>query len=106
MAISRSQIPEQIDVFQEGGGAESDSYTQLYNELSKQFTPDYEASFEKYQQRLTPYAYQRPKMNIFDVASELGAGLLSTPNTGGNSLYVGVGLGFDRVSQRARKSKD
>ena len=106
MAISRAQIPEQIDVFQEGGGAESDSYTQLYNELSKQFTPDYEASFEKYQQRLTPYAYQRPKMNIFDVASELGAGLLSTPNTGGNSLYVGVGLGFDRVSQRAIKSKE
>lgn len=106
MAISRAQIPEQIDVFQEGGGAESDSSMKLLNELSKQFTPDYEASFERYQERLAPYAYQRPKMNIFDVASELGSGLLSTPNTGGNSLYVGVGLGFDRVSQRARKSKE
>ena len=109
MAITRAQIPEQIDAFQEGGGAETnttDPTTDLISSLREQFATDFDTSFEKYQQRLAPFAYQSPKMNIFDVASELGAGLLSTPNVGGNSLYVGLGAGFDRVSQRARKQKE
>ena len=109
MAITRAQIPEQIDAFQEGGGAETnttDPTTDLISSLREQFATDFDTSFEKYQQRLAPFAYQSPKMNIFDVASELGAGLLSTPNVGGNSLYVGLGAGFDRVSQRAKKQKE
>ena len=109
MAITRAQIPEQIDAFQEGGGAETnttDPTTDLISSLREQFATDFDTSFEKYQQRLAPFAYQSPKMNIFDVASELGAGLLSTPNVGGNSLYVGLGAGFDTVSQRARKQKE
>ena len=80
MAITRAQIPEQIDAFQEGGGAETnttDPTTDLISSLREQFATDFDTSFEKYQQRLAPFAYQSPKMNIFDVASELGAGLLS-----------------------------
>ena len=36
MTISRAQIPEQIDVFQEGGGAESDSVDTGLSDLEKE----------------------------------------------------------------------
>ena len=47
MAISRAQIPEQIDVFENGGGAESDSYSQLYQDISGRLN-DYDRSYDKY----------------------------------------------------------
>ena len=55
MAISRSQIPEQVDIFEEGGAAESntDSYTDLYNQLSQANSED---SYNKYLQRLSQFA--------------------------------------------------
>jgi hypothetical protein len=37
MAISRAQIPEQIDIFNEGGAAETDRYTELYNQMTDQY---------------------------------------------------------------------
>ena len=64
---------------------------------------DFDKNLEKYQQRLGRFAYQAPRMDIFDLASELGAGLLSTPNIGGASAYTGLGVGFNRVSQRLKK---
>tara|TARA_R110002012_G_scaffold25896_3_gene85101 strand:+ start:3135 stop:4682 length:1548 start_codon:yes stop_codon:yes gene_type:complete len=153
MAITRAQIPEQIDVFREGGSAnsamtleelleaaktlprdefdaiskqyidanypiptprtaepnevapvKSDPYTDLYNEMSS-LQPTYDTSYQKYMQRLSQNAPQRPKMNIFDVASELGRGLLSTPNTGVGSAYQGLGVGFDNISQKIQADK-
>ena len=107
MAITRAQIPEQIDVFQEGGGAESDSYTQLYQSLTNSLGgSDYNTSYNKYLERLSQYAPERPKMNIFEVASELGRGLLATPNTGVGSAYRGLGVGFDNVSQKLKEDRD
>jgi hypothetical protein len=79
MPISRAQIPESVDIFQEGGAAETDSYTERLQQIREQFEPDYDKSFEEYRQRLEPYIYQQPKTSIFDVAADLGAGLLSTP---------------------------
>jgi hypothetical protein len=105
MPISRAQIPESVDIFQEGGAAETDSYTERLQQIREQFEPDYDKSFEEYRQRLEPYIYQQPKTSIFDVAADLGAGLLSTPNTGGSSLYVGLGAGFNRISDRIRQQK-
>ena len=109
MAITRAQIPEQIDVFQEGGGASGsainqDNYSALYNQISS-LQPTYDTSYQKYMQRLSQNAPQRPKMNIFDVASELGRGLLSTPNTGVGSAYQGLGVGFDNISQKIQADK-
>jgi len=110
MAITRAQIPEQIDVFQEGGGASGsainqDNYTDLYNQMSS-LQPTYDASYQKYMQRLSQFAPQTKKMSIYDVAAELGAGLLSTPNTGVGSAYTGLGLGFNRISDRLKAAKD
>jgi len=66
---------------------------------------DFDTNVEKYQERLSPYMYQAPKMSFFDLASELGAGLLSTPNTGGASAYTGLGVGFTRASERMRAAE-
>jgi hypothetical protein len=66
---------------------------------------DFDTNVEKYQERLSPYMYQAPKMGIFDLASELGAGLLSTPNTGGASAYTGLGVGFTRFSDKLKQQE-
>ena len=108
MTIGRSQIPMEleggdimqdmdkkyndIDVFQDGGIADIEM-------------PDYEQSFKQYQERLMPYVYQEPRMSIYDLASELGAGLLATPNVGGTSLFQGLGTGFARASDRLKSAK-
>jgi len=108
MTIGRSQIPMEleggdimkdmdkkyndIDVFQDGGIAAIEM-------------PDYEQSFKQYQERLMPYVYQEPRMSIYDLASELGAGLLATPNVGGTSLFQGLGTGFARASDRLKAAK-
>ena len=105
MAITRAQIPEQIDAFQEGGAAETDSYSELYKELSDRLGSDYDTNYSKYLQRLSQYAPQQPKMSIFEVASELGRGLLSTPNTGVGSTFQGLGAGFDNISQKLQNDK-
>ena len=103
MAITRAQIPEQIDIFEEGGAAESDQYTDLYNRLSQ---TDFDADYDKYMQRLSQFAPDQPKMSIFEVASELGRGLLSTPNTGVGSTYQGLGVGFDNISTRLKADRE
>ena len=105
MAISRAQIPEQVDIFNEGGAAQSnaDSYTDLYNRLSQ---ANYEDSYNKYLQRLSQFAPEQPKMSIFQVASELGRGLLATPNTGVGSTYQGLGVGFDNISARLQADRE
>lgn len=105
MAISRAQIPEQIDIFNEGGAAETDSYTSMYDDIVSQYQPDYDASYDKYVQRLSQYAPEKPKMSIFEVASEIGRGLLATPNTGVGSAYAGLGAGFDNVSRKIQADK-
>lgn len=111
MAIGRSQIPKEleggdimkdmdkkyddIDVFQEGGLAS----------IQVPEVPDYQESFQQYQERLMPYVYQEPRMSIYDLASELGAGLLATPNVGGISLFQGLGTGFAKASERLKSAK-
>jgi hypothetical protein len=103
VAITRAQIPEQVDIFDEGGAAESDPYADLYNRLSQ---TDFDSSYDKYMRRLSQFAPEQPKMSIFQVASELGRGLLSTPNTGVGSTYQGLGVGFDNISTRLKADRE
>ena len=122
MAISRAQIPSQIDVFQDGGAASGVTQDQI-EEIKKLMAiqsdieksqreakintlgGDFDTSFKKYEERLGQFAYQAPRMDIFDLASELGAGLLSTPNIGGASAFTGLGVGFTRISERLKKEE-
>jgi len=107
MPISRLQIPAEVDVFATGGDVNTpstDQFSQLGAMMMNRFQP-FEQNVQKYQQRLAPYAYQAPRMNIYDLASELGAGLLSTPNTGGASAFTGLGVGFTRASERMKADR-
>ena len=107
------QLPSQIDPFEDSGGVTSQSFTQanvdelarllMLNREAKKM--DYSGNVEKYKTRLGEFVEPVPRMNIYDFASELGAGLLSTPNTGGASAYVGLGVGFNKVSERMRNAR-
>ena len=101
MAISRAQIPESIDIFQEGGAAEMPTYEEKMQEIMMGLQPDFDESYKKYEERLASTVPARPKMNIFQAAAAMGRGLLSTPNTGVGSMYQGLGVGFDNISQKS-----
>jgi len=62
-------------------------------------------SYKKYEERLASTVPARPKMNIFQAAAAMGRGLLSTPNTGVGSMYQGLGVGFDNISQKIEKDQ-
>ena len=99
--------PQQVDVFANDSDVSTpsaDQFSQLGAMMTSRFQP-FEQNVQKYQQRLSPYAYQAPRMNIYDLASELGAGLLSTPNTGGASAFTGLGVGFTRASERMKADR-
>ena len=115
MAISRAQIPEQIDAYKEGGdvlGSDdrrqpSASDIAMLNALAQATRgANYEANLEKYQQRLGAMAPAPKRMDFFQLASELGAGLLSTPNVGGASAFTGLGVGFTRASDYLKKIQE
>jgi len=109
MTISRMQLPEEIDAFANGGGVDLTATNNQMSELGKammtQFS-DYDQNLEKYKERLAPFVSQPRKMSFYDLASELGAGLLSTPNTGGASAFTGLGVGFNRASERMRAANE
>mgnify|MGYP003631363789 FL=1 len=99
---------DNINVFENGGVIDLSSTNNQMSDLGKAMMTqysNYDENLEKYQERLAPFAYQPRKMNIYDLASELGAGLLSTPNTGGASAYTGLGVGFNRASERMKAAK-
>ena len=107
MSISRSQIPSQIDAFATGGEMSKpqfslDNLNELATLLRESTQKDYDANFKKYKERLGAVRQAPRKMNIYDVASDLGAGILSTPNVGGISFAQGLGSGFSRISDRMR----
>ena len=94
------------------GDAEPQITQEQINELSRLLMLsreakqlDYPSNVEKYKTRLGEFVQPVPRMNIYDFASDLGAGLLSTPNTGGASAYVGLGVGFNRASERMRNAQ-
>jgi len=90
----------QINPF--GGNVKLPDGSSLQDKLRQR--PDFEGSFQKYQARLSPFVYQAPKLDFFDVASELGAAILSTPSTG--NVFEGLGRGFANVSTRVRQARE
>lgn len=96
-------VIDPIDPFATGGDVSSSDST--IQDLASQLG-NYDQNFAKYQQRLAPYSYQAPNMSIYDLASELGAGLLATPNTGGASAFTGLGVGFTKASDKMKKNQE
>jgi hypothetical protein len=87
--------------------ATDDNLSELANLLKERMQPrNYEDNIEKYQQRLEPYIAKPPRMGFYDLASQLGAGLLSTPNTGGASAFTGLGVGFSNASAEMKQKQE
>ena len=84
-----------------GGNIQMPDGSELSERLNQ---PNYQANFKKYQDRLSPYLYQAPKLDFFDMASELGAAILSTPSTG--NVFEGIGRGFSNISTRVRQARE
>jgi len=109
MTIGRSQIFESIDPFATGGdvSATDDQSNALRKLMMERFEArNYEDNIEKYQQRLEPYIPKPSRMGFYDLASQLGAGLLSTPNTGGASAFTGLGVGFSNASAEMKQKQE
>ena len=106
MTIGRSQIFESIDPFATGGDVSATDTTMqdLAGRIKEK--QNYDQNFAKYEQRLAPYAYEAPRMSFYDLASELGAGLLATPNTGGASAFTGLGVGFSNASAEMKQKQE
>jgi hypothetical protein len=122
MAIGRPQMEEQIKGFAEAGAVDKTdpfsgpidlsgidpsalmmmaNYQRAQTDAATAF-PD---NLKKYQERLAPYVYQAPQRDIFDLASTLGAGILSAQQKGVRNPYVGLGMGFSSFSQQLKKEE-
>ena len=106
MTIGRPQIPEQIDVFQEGGDVSSsltpEDILGLYGAL--QNAPITDADIQAQTQQISGLLPQPAKQNIFDLASDVGAGLVSAASDP-RGLGAGLTAGFQQFNERAQKIK-
>ena len=125
MTITRAQIPSQIDAFDGGGDVTftddnakelsklikmsnggDGKMEQLRQQAISELGGDFETNFPKYDQRLKSMFSSPREMNIYDLATQLGAGLLAAPNIGGRSLAVGLSAGFQNISKASREAEE
>tara|TARA_R100000654_G_scaffold61915_1_gene88871 strand:- start:3248 stop:4060 length:813 start_codon:yes stop_codon:yes gene_type:complete len=112
MAISRAQIPEQIDVFENGGEASIPSsltpedIINIYGAV--QAAPVSAADIQAQQEQIAGLFPQPRKANFFDLASEVGAGLVAgAAAPGGFGVGLTAGLqSFNEVAQKRRAEAD
>jgi len=108
MTIGRSQIPEQIDAFEEGGDASS--ATQEYiSQLKKLYANKPDVDFESVQGRAEELGKFFPaprKASIFDLASALSQGLAANAqNARPTPIGYGLAAGFNLFSEQERKRR-
>lgn len=122
MAINRAQLEQQIvglsgDPVEEYGSGTGlkpldteqleDPVQKQIDEMAKALQPkpfDFDASFEKYSQRLAPYFSQSTRPTFYDMASDIGKAMLSADPTAG--AFRSAGIGFSNFNERLRKDKE
>jgi hypothetical protein len=112
MAITRAQIPEQIDAFQEGGDVLETStinpqtILDLYSGL--QAAPVTAADVSEQVEQISGLFPQQRDLNFFDLASAVGAGLVgSASSAGGFGVGLTAGLqSFNEAFQKRKQEKD
>ncbi len=65
---------------------------------------DFEKSFDKYSKRLAPYFSESTRPTAYDLASDIGAAMLSADPTAG--AFRSAGIGFSNFNERLRKDKE
>jgi len=110
MPISRTGLSSLMG-YQEGGDPSSPTTgtpTGL-DALASLMTPqtfDFDASVEKYEDRLSPFINQQPPVSGYDVASMLGRGLLAQQAEKFPSVGRGLGMGFQDLSEEIKKRRE
>ena len=64
---------------------------------------DFDGSYEKYKKRLAPFFSEAIRPSFYDLASDLGAAMLSADPTAG--AFRSMGTGFSNFSKRMSKNK-
>ena len=105
MTISRENIPQQM-FYEEGGAANSTDIGLQELAALIQEKQDFDANKAKYEERLGGMIEPQQPMDIYEAASQLGKGLLQTPNTGGASAYTGLAAGFNNIVDEARRREE
>jgi hypothetical protein len=106
MTITRAQIPEQIDVFENGGEASTlssltpEDIINLYGSVES--APVTAADIQAQQAQLTGLFPQPREANFFDLASEVGAGLVAGAAAPGG-FGVGLTAGLQSFNEKAKK---
>lgn len=109
MAITRAQIPEQVDVFANGGDASTPSsltpedIMNIYGAV--QPAPVTAADVQAQAAEMTGLFTKPRKANFFDLASEVGAGLVAGASAPGG-FGVGLTAGLQSFNEMAQKRKD
>jgi hypothetical protein len=79
---------------------EIDATTKMLMDLLK--PKDYEEERSKYEQRFSSLIPDRKRLNFYDLASELGAAILSRPQDEG--AFTGIGIGFGNFQKRVSQA--
>ncbi len=99
-AFSESQPPAIDPSGLSTNTAEIDETTKMLMNLLK--PKDYEEERKKYQERFSSLIPERRRLNFYDLASELGAAILSRPQDEG--VFTGVGIGFGNFQKKVSQA--
>ena len=107
MAISRAQIPESIDIFQEGGDVSfsltPEDIIAFYGAVeSAPITPE---DIQAQSELMASIMPEPRKQNVFDLASAVGAGLVGAASDP-RGIGAGLTVGFDAFNQKSQMIKD
>lgn len=107
MAISRAQIPESIDIFQEGGDVSlsltPEDIIAFYGAVES--TPITPGDIQAQSELMASMMPEPRKQNVFDLASAVGAGLVGAASDP-RGIGAGLTVGFDAFNQKAQMIKD
>ena len=94
-------------MFYKEGGAPNSTDIGL-QELARliQQKQDFDTNKAKYEDRLGGMIEPQQPMDIYEAASQLGKGLLQTPNTGGASAFTGLAAGFNNIVDESRRREE
>jgi hypothetical protein len=103
VAISRAQIPEQVDIFQEGGSVSSsltpEDIIALYGAV--QSPPVTLEEIQTQAAQMSGLFPEPRKQNIYDLASDVGAGLVGAASDP-RGLGAGLTAGFQAFNERSK----
>ena len=107
MAITRAQIPEQVDLFDAGGGVGNTSTSLTPEDIialygAQTSAPITAADIKAQAAEISGLFPQQRKQNIFDLASEIGAGLVAGASDP-RGFGAGLTAGFTAFNEKAKK---